>query len=104
MEDLHHDRHSYVAAWALFAYPMNEKRVDVTSYLQLVPSSDVEELTPRSCAGCFTAAMSCCTTRSVCTRRAHSCARAPGARDLARVEVEVEAALVNAPTHALVTF
>jgi hypothetical protein len=38
------DRHFYAGAWALFTYLMNVKRAEVTSYLQLVGSANLDEL------------------------------------------------------------
>ncbi len=38
------DRHFYSSAWALFTYLMNVKQAEVTSYLQLVASANLDEL------------------------------------------------------------
>jgi hypothetical protein len=38
------DRHFYAAAWALFTYLMNEKHADVTSYIQLIATANLDEL------------------------------------------------------------
>lgn len=38
------DRHFYASAWALFTYLMNVKPAEVTSYLQLVESANLDEL------------------------------------------------------------
>jgi hypothetical protein len=38
------DAHFYAAAWALFTYLMNEKRAEVTSYIQLLATANLDEL------------------------------------------------------------
>lgn len=38
------DRHFYAGAWALFTYLMNVKPAEVTSYVQLVASANLDEL------------------------------------------------------------
>lgn len=111
------DRHFYAAAWALFTYLMNEKRVDVASYLQLVPNSDLEELHAEVLRWLLHGSHQVLhynvrlpsypvSERELGDADVHA-ARAllrlefQEARDLARVEVE--AALAIEPTNALAT-
>jgi hypothetical protein len=38
------DRHFYAAAWALFTYLMNVKKAKVTTYMQLIETTNLDEL------------------------------------------------------------
>lgn len=112
------DRHFYAAAWALFTYLMNERRADVTSYLALVPHSDLDELHAEVMRWLLHGSHVVLhyTVRFPSypvSERELGDADVHAARALLRLEfqeqrdrarVEVDAALAIDPTHALATF